>query len=385
MIEQSRVGLVKKAMVMLVLATLAACSKPTQTITPYMSENPNNLSAWGIVAAKDGRLDLGNNAIPYDLNTPLFTDAAHKLRVLWIPPGKAADYREGEALDFPVGTVIAKTFYYPKDHTGTLLRTHDYGSDFAGTGLNLAKVRLIETRILVHRETGWAALPYIWNDEQSDAVLERTGGAMKLSLQKQDGAAQDFVYVVPNANQCAGCHAINTTTRAIQPIGLAPRHLNKNYIDNTFAENQLDHLHRLGVMNGFDSAKTAPRNANWRDESEPLDKRARAYLDINCGHCHNPRGAADTSALYLDRPEHNYPRGNSGLCKPPVAAGQGTGGHSYDIVPGDTEHSILIYRMASTNPGVMMPELGRSTVDEDGLALIARWINAMPGDCNASP
>ena len=374
-------NLVKMTLATLVFALLASCTNPTQTVTPFMDDNPQSLSAWGIVAVQGDTLALGQDAIPYDLNTPLFTDAAHKLRVVWLPPGKAATYREERALDFPIGTVIAKTFYYPKDSAGTLLRTYDYSADFSGAGLNLARVRLVETRILVHREKGWVALPYIWNDTQDEAVLERVGGAMKLHLQRGDGQAQDFTYVVPNANQCAGCHAPNATTRAIEPIGPAPRHLNKIYAYLDGEENQLDRLIRLGKLSGLDSAATAPKNANWRDESAPLDKRARAYLDINCGHCHNPHGAADTSAFYLDRPEHQSPAGNTGLCKPPVAAGQGTGGHSFDIVPGHAADSILVYRMRSTNPGVMMPELGRSTVDEDGVALIAQWINAMDGDC----
>ncbi len=370
-----------RGLIVPLLLILAACSAPTPKISPFMDENPPNLSAWGIVTVDDDRLTLGVDAMPYDLNSALYTDAAHKLRVLWMPLGKRAIYREEQALDFPVGTVIAKTFYYPKSNTGVLLNTHDMSADFAGEGLNLNTVRLIETRILVHRQSGWAALPYIWNDAQDDAVLERTGGALPIHLQKDNGDGQDFIYVVPNANQCAGCHAVNATTKAIQPIGPAPRHLNKTYSYPGGSENQLEHLARLGYLSGFESANTAPRNANWRDESASLDRRARAWLDINCGHCHNPVGVADTSALYLDRPEHAYPSGNAGLCKPPVAAGQGTGGYRFDIVPGKAEQSILWYRMASTNPAVMMPELGRSTADDDGVALIADWINAMEGDC----
>jgi hypothetical protein len=66
-----------------------------------------------------------------------------------------------------------------------------------------------------------------------------------------------------------------------------------------------------------------------------------------------------------------------GVNKPPVAAGRGSGGHKYDIVPGQPEASILYHRMASTDPGVMMPELGRQRVHEEALALIHDWIQAM--------
>ncbi|PHS26321.1 MAG: hypothetical protein COA85_06190 [Robiginitomaculum sp.] len=365
-----------------VLLTLAACAPTEQSVSVFLEENPENLSDWGVVVvAKSGSLALGQHVVPYDLNTPLFTDAAHKLRTLYVPPGRFANYRTSQALDFPVGSVLSKTFFYPKDDAGQLLNTKYTGDDFAGEGLNLAKVRLIETRVLVHREAGWVALPYIWNEAQTDAVLERTGGVQSLTLQLPDGDQQSFAYVVPNANQCAGCHAVNATTKQIAPIGPAPRHLNKVYPYVDGEQNQLAHLSDLGILDGFNPAEQHPRNANWQDERALLEGRAAAYLDINCGHCHNPHGAADTSALYLDLPGDDYTGGNSGLCKPPVAAGQGTGGRKFDIVPGQAEASILWYRMNSTNPAVMMPELGRSTIDHEGVALIANWINAMSGEC----
>ena len=111
----------------------------------------------------------------------------------------------------------------------------------------------------------------------------------------------------------------------------------------------------------------------------PLDTRARAYLDANCSHCHNPVGPADTSGLHL---EATAPMGpNYGICKPPIAAGTGTGGRFLDIVPGNAEASIFSYRIESDNPAEMMPELGRSLVHEEGAALIRQWIDEMEGGC----
>jgi hypothetical protein len=72
-----------------------------------------------------------------------------------------------------------------------------------------------------------------------------------------------------------------------------------------------------------------------------------------------------------------------GRCKPPIAAGSGTGGHKFSIVPGDPDASILTYRLASTDPGSMMPELGRGLAHEEGVALIRAWIADMDGDCGA--
>ena len=71
-----------------------------------------------------------------------------------------------------------------------------------------------------------------------------------------------------------------------------------------------------------------------------------------------------------------------GLCKPPVAAGQGTGDFTFDIVPGHPEKSILTYRMESTDPGAMMPELGRAVPHVEGIALVTKWIAAWPGQCD---
>src|SRR3546814_12617150 len=82
-----------------------------------------------------------------------------------------------------------------------------------------------------------------------------------------------------------------------------------------------------------------------------------AYLDINGGHCHNEKGPADTSGLWLDVGDH--PPRHLGLCKPSIAAGQGTGGHRFGIVPGKPAESILAYRMASDAPGV---QIGRAHV-----------------------
>jgi uncharacterized repeat protein (TIGR03806 family) len=240
-------------------------------------------------------------------------------------------------------------------------------------------VRLIETRLLVRRKDGWATLPYVWNKEQTDAVLSREGDEIALTLERNDGKHDDFTYVVPNVNQCAGCHATNNSTRVILPIGLKARHLNRDYAYEGGVENQLQHLARIGYLDGLPAPAAVPRNADWQDQAQPLEQRARAYLDINCGHCHNPKGPANTSGLTLDIATVENLR--LGVCKPPVAAGQGTGDHIFDVVPGKPADSILAYRLGSIDPGAMMPEVGRGTRHAAGVALIDAWIGSLPGDC----
>jgi len=364
------------------LALLAACAREAPATTPVFHAEgyPERLSEWGLMAAANGALTLSKGATPYDLATPLFSDYALKLRTVTLPKGAPATYDPDAVFDFPVGTILSKTFYYPtagREWTGAV----SYGAETTAANgvLPLAGLRLIETRLLVHRAEGWVAIPYVWNEEQSDAVIRRTGEVKKLTLHRPDGRAEPFAYVVPNQNQCAGCHATNNTTRKLSPIGLKARHLNK---PSTFAAgvNQLDHWILSGMLSGAPSdGSPTPKNAAWTDESQSLDARARAYLDANCSHCHSDVGPADTSGLDL-RPK--TPFGPSyGACKSPIASGGGSGGRLYDIVPGKPDESIFVYRMETREPGKMMPELGRSVTHEEGVALIADWIKEMEGEC----
>lgn len=360
---------------------LAACTRAPQPVHFFAQGRPQHLSEWHVIGRQGERLALNEAVVPYELNTPLFTDYAHKLRTVWLPAGTSARYSATETFEFPVGTIISKTFYYPRaEGASGVARTYDQSRDFSGTGLDLRNVRLIETRLLVRREEGWVALPYVWNAQQTDAELARTGDELPLELVAADGEREAFTYVVPNENQCAGCHVTNLRARSIAPIGLKARHINRDYSYPDGGENQLAHLTRIGYLTGAPAATEAPRNANWLDGSQGLEARARAYLDVNCSHCHNPKGPANTTALSFDTgtPVDRH----LGLCKPPVAAGRGTGDHLFDIVPGHPEDSILPYRMASREPGVMMPEQGRGTVHREGVALIREWIATLPGACS---
>ena len=360
---------------------LAGCGGPAALSPHFIAEgNPPLLSDWGMMATDGHSLTLSAGVEPYDLVTPLFSDYAHKQRTIWMPDGVAAAYRDDEVLDFPVGTVITKTFYYPRGAgEADVLRSLAPAPGWRADGLDLADIRLVETRILVHRETGWLALPYVWNPEQTEARLARAGDIQRLTLVAPDGAREDFAYGVPTSNQCAGCHAIDNTSREIQPIGPAPRHLNRDFDYADGAQNQLAHLVAAGYLASWPGPSDTPRAAGYLDPTASLDDRARSYLDINCAHCHNAVGPADTSGLHL---RHDTPDGpNLGFCKPPIAAGGGTGNRRYAITPGQPDQSILLYRMEITDQGSMMPELGRAVAHAESLELIRDWIAAMSASC----
>lgn len=356
---------------------LSGCGEGDGRPVFHAEGRPEKLSDWNLLRTRNGVLTLSPAAVPYDLATPLFSDYALKLRTVTVPPGASARYDAGEAFDFPVGTIVSKTFYYETTADGAVKA--DGRATARNGALPLAGLRLLETRLLVRRKEGWAAFPYVWNADQTDALLKRTGDLVPLTLARADGRREKFRYFVPNANQCAECHATDSSLRAIRPIGLKARHLNK---PSTFHPgfNQLDDWRASGLLAATDAeAKAAPRNADWRDAEAPLEARARAYLDANCAHCHSATGAADTSGLDL-RP--SIPPGPAlGRCKSPIAAGRGSGGRLFDVVPGKPDQSILVYRLQSDDPGEMMPELGRAVVHEEGVALIAEWIAKMDGDC----
>lgn len=346
-----------KGLVAAGVVVLAACRQgpdtPTQAVF-HADINPVSLSAWNVLDIRQGHLVPAAGSSVYTVNAPLFTDYAHKLRTVHTP--SAAPVRADGSLDYAVGTILSKTFYYPENRAG-VVKAADPDAD----AIDLSTHRLIETRLLVRRETGWEPVSYVWDEAETDATLKRTGAVVPLSL---DGT--DFAYVVPNENQCAGCHVSDMNTGAFHPLGAtAPQFKNRG------------HMVVTGVMRP--DAFTA--QASYLDENVPLDTRARSYLAANCAHCHNPVGPADTSGLDLTLRADDLRA--IGRCKPPIAAGSGTGGRIFSIVPGVPDASILTYRLASTKPGAMMPELGRSLAHEEGVALITDWIAAMDGDCES--
>lgn len=361
-------------------ASVVACSKPPAVVVHPADAPPERLSEWGVVLADGRRFALDAAVVPYDLNTPLFSDYALKLRSAWLPEGTAAAYREGRELEFPVGTILTKTFHYERAGTredGALVvvrADRESALDAAGQ-LDLERFVLLETRLLVRYDDGWRAFPYVWNDRQDEAYLEPAGDVRRVRFGGDDAA---FVYVVPDVNQCGGCHKPDHTAADLRPLGPRAWQLNRDYRYGGETRNQLEHWTASGLLDGLPDP--VPRGASWAAPGDAtLAARARAYLDANCAHCHNANGPADTSGLDLaiDAPvDRRY-----GLCKPPVAVGRGSGDRPYDIYPGRPDDSILLYRMEHTDPAIAMPELGRSTVHREGVTLVRAWIAALSGEC----
>jgi len=331
---------------------LTGCTRSVHSYRhdPY----PSKLSAWHLFTGRPADLHPNQGVVPYDLNTPLFSDYAAKSRFVWMPSGTSATYHPTEAFDFPAGTIFSKTFAY--------------------------NGRLIETRLLVRGDKGWTPLPYVWNDAQTEATLQIAADPTTVHWTHPSGDQYNIDYVIPNVNQCKECHEKSKTT---VPIGPKARNLNKDYEYASGRENQLVYWTRIGYLKGAPSPEQAPRATVWDDPSTgSVEQRARTYMDVNCGNCHNPQGTANTSGLYLTTAEIDPMR--LGICKVPVSAGQGSGDLLFDVVNGKPDESILLRRMDSVTPKVMMPELGRTLIHREGVALIREWIREMHGQCEAA-
>jgi hypothetical protein len=175
-------------------------------------------------------------------------------------------------------------------------------------------------------------------------------------------AGQAISYAIPNKNQCKECHALSG---AVTPIGPKARNLAAAWLADWYQAGQLDQV-----------PVVASRVPLWEQRDRvPVAEAARGYLDANCAHCHNPDGAASNSGLYLGWLVSDPYR--LGVMKRPVAAGRGAGAFEFAIVPGNPDHSILMFRMASLEGGIAMPEIGRETRDLAGEAVVRGWIAGM--------
>lgn len=301
--------------------------------------------------------------VPYRPITPLFTDYAHKARFVWMPDSVQATVAADGRIVFPDNTVLIKSFYYPSDF-------REEEEDW----------NVIETRLLFKKAEQWEAYTYIWNEKRTDAALSIVGDIKPVTWMDKQGVAQTADYIIPNKNQCKSCH---NREGVLLPIGPKIAHLNGGYTYADFStDNQITAWQKYEMLEAGTWHQQFPPTPDWEDaEQYPIADRALAYLEVNCGHCHHPEGSAHTTGLFLTKEYADTPT-QLGVCKPPVAAGKGSGGYQYSIVPGQADSSILLYRMQADDPGVMMPELGRSIAHEEGIALIREWINSMEGDCN---
>jgi len=242
---------------------------------------PRKVSEFGLVRA--GGAELSDGVLPYELHTPLFSDYADKARGIWMPPGAKATVDADGNVRFPVGTVLIKSFGWADANDG----------------------KPVETRLLIHRSDGWTALPSVWDADGRDATLAIGGRRIPVRFAEPDGTTRSISYAVPNKNQCKECHALDG---AIAPIGPKLRNIRFGAAYRTNAAGRIEGLSRqVAALPAWDNPA-----------SGSVAERARAYLDVNCAHCHNPKGSASNSGLFLRWTDD--PAGvNYGIGKRPTA------------------------------------------------------------------
>lgn len=326
----------------------------------YVDQTLSVLGEYCQIKIEGGKIVPRKGVVAYDVATPLFSDYAAKSRTVWVPPGKQAKYNDAGQIEFPVGTIVTKSFALAPD-----MRSDK-------------DLKWVETRVMVRGPEAWYVATYEWDDAQKKAEIRPGGLVLEKKFVRPDGKEATAQYLLPGQIQCKKCHEQDGKAAT---IGLRADQLNHDFTYPDGArENQLAHWAKVGLMAGG-PAGPGPQMAKWDDPSTGnVEKRARAYLDANCAYCHNDKGEARTSGLFLGvEVTEAY---KLGVCKTPVAAGKATSDYLYDVVPGKPEKSILIYRMEQTAPAIAMPEIGRSLAHDEAITLLKDWIKGLPGGCS---
>lgn len=293
--------------------------------------------------------------LPYKLINKLFTDYAHKKRFIWMPEGVSANYvSDHEMIDFPVGTVLIKTFYYEKV-------------------LPENTEMIIETRLMIKKEDDWIFANYLWNEDQTEADFDLVGGFADFEFE-ENGETQFVHYRIPSLNECFTCHKADINNI---PIGPKPQSINSDYNFEDGTQNQLQKWIEMGYLeNNLPSViNTVPK---WNDPSVPVNDRMRAYVDINCAHCHSEYGHCDYRPLRFAFNE-TVDEANIGVCVDPDTA---VLDYTKIVDPSDLDNTLLYFRFSTVKEQYRMPLLGRSLVHQEAVDLVEEWVESLNMSCN---
>jgi uncharacterized repeat protein (TIGR03806 family) len=319
--------------------TLFAPSDPT--------ELPPRLSQTGVFRSL---ADLAPNPgiIPFDVNTPLWSDGAAKRRWIALPGDARIDFAETGEWKFPPGTVFIKHF-------------------------GLESGRRLETRLLVVGRGGTSyGVTYKWRPDNSDADLLAESLTEDMTVETPAGPRKRQ-WAYPSRNDCLLCH----TTAAGFVLGVKTRQLNRSFAyPGGATDNQLRTWNHLGMFTRPIGEGAIPRYARLvpvSDTQAPLEHRVRSYLDANCAHCHRPGGARAAFDARFDTPLADQHLVNGPL----TAADLGVHGARL-VTPGDPARSMLYLRTARRSDVFNMPPLATNEVDAEATAALAEWIKSLP-------
>ena len=317
---------------------------------------PQKLTETGLFTSV-ADLQPAAGVIPYQVTAEPWMDGADAERLLALP-GKtkiSATEVDGKShWTFPEGTVFAQTVSYP-------------------TQPDQVPVRL-ETRVLHLGKDSWHAYSYRWNDTQTNATLvTSTGEQLFLTQDRPDSDASEHeTWHISSRSECIICHRDNVGS----VLGFVPAQLDRLVEHAGGQSNQLEWLAAKGVFEGnprmaIDEASSL---VDPHDPAQNLNDRARSYLDVNCGICHNPHGES-ISMFYLRR---HYSLETAKAFKKP-AIGTFNLEDPYLIAPGDPYRSIVLYRLGKLG-NARMPYVASRVVDSAGFLLVHDWIRSLGGE-----
>ncbi len=331
---------------------------------------PRTLSETGLFRSVKGHV-VEPALLPYSVNSPLWSDNAHKERFLALPDMSQIDFVDEGAWKFPEGGVLVKTFALDLE---------------AG---NRASRKRIETRLFVIQQNEWVGYTYRWNDDETEAALVEAPGADKTFTIRDRQAPEgrrEQVWHYPSRAECMVCHS----RAAGFVLGLNTLQMNREHDYGGVRANQLRTFEHLGMLRvkvpraGAGDRYTSELVQNAEeygalpdpyDESAGLEQRVRSYLHSNCAQCHVEAGGGN-AAMELGfgttraktkfigvRPLHDKFGLENALL----------------VAPGAPDRSVLLKRMTLRGRG-QMPPLATSVVDEAAVKLLREWIERLPAE-----
>lgn len=313
------------------------------------------------------------NVLPYKPASSLFSDYAHKKRFVWMPPGVSATYNtDSTVLELPVGAVLIKTFYYDNVQNVT----------------PVGATRIVETRLMIRKATGWIFANYVWNAAQTEAYYDLAGSFTPITFIDENNVERSVNYRIPSDAQCIVCHKKrevinNVPVETYVPIGIKPQNLNNGAFSSSTARNQLSKWIEQGYLQGnFTYPSIANSTIDYEDTSKPILLRARSYVDINCAHCHQDNRHCDYRPMRFAFTETANNPTNMGVCVDTQDMQDFPAALSKIVTPGNINRSMMYYRLNTTDEAIRMPLHGRTIIHDEGIALIQAWINSLSGPCN---
>jgi uncharacterized repeat protein (TIGR03806 family) len=314
---------------------------------------PATLSQTG--AFKDlSSLTASDGLVPYNVNSPLWSDGAAKQRWIGLPTNTFVHFAPTGEWTFPNGTVLVKHFDLPVDDTNPNI------------------LKRLETRLLVRDTNGVVyGTTYKWRADYSDADIVTNGISENISINTASGTRTQTWYY-PGPLDCLQCH----TPAAGYVLGVKTRQLNGNlsYPGSGLTDNQLRAWNHAEM---FDTNLVEANISNYTklvkvgDTSATPELRVRSYLDANCSQCHRPGGVPAFWDARFDTPLTNQ-----NIINGVVGDSMGISGTKV-VAPQDLTRSAMYLRVDTTGT-YQMPPLARNTIDGSAVAALAQWIAALP-------